>query len=399
MSVITNPELQRGKDESFDDYFIRLHTNKHDYKIDKFVIRDLLNEESGENYGESKWRKDFAQYRRWADYHVNKNLDQEIVDKYDEIKIEAAKAEVRRRDQNREFTKKIRNSARFDRIRDDMTEAILELEKKRPLTFSPPPPSTSDKHGLALFSDWHFGMDIDNRINTFNEQVFNERVQKLAQDVIKHGKTNGISTLHVANLGDLIGGLIHVSTRVQANTDSVEQTQYVTETLAEILAAFASEFEQVKFYSVAGNHGRLSPSKNDVGIKENFEYFINWYLKARLSHFPNITFEQEQDGFIPTKIKNQEVVFVHGHYDRVDQCVTRLPQLLGYIPSYIFGGHVHHNYEKEYGSTTVVVNGALVGADDYAMQGRFGTKPSQKFMVFDDEGIEATYIIRFKDGK
>lgn len=51
--------------------------------------------------------------------------------------------------------------------------------------------------------------------------------------------------------------------------------------------------------------------------------------------------------------------------------------------------------KKNTAKTTVVVNGALVGADDYAMQGRFGTKPSQKFMVFDDEGIEATYIIRF----
>ncbi|MER3123590.1 hypothetical protein [Bacillus altitudinis] len=72
MNISLDHELQRSKDESFDDYFIRLHTNKHDYKIDKFVIRDLLNEESGENYSESKWRKDFAQYRRWADFHVNK---------------------------------------------------------------------------------------------------------------------------------------------------------------------------------------------------------------------------------------------------------------------------------------------------------------------------------------
>jgi DNA repair exonuclease SbcCD nuclease subunit len=65
------------------------------------------------------------------------------------------------------------------------------------------------------------------------------------------------------------------------------------------------------------------------------------------------------------------------------------------VPSYIIGGHVHHNYEKEYGRTTVVVNGSLIGADDYAMQGRYGAKPSQKFMVFDEvEGLQATYIIK-----
>jgi hypothetical protein len=42
-----------------------------------------------------------------------------------------------------------------------------------------------------------------------------------------------------------------------------------------------------------------------------------------------------------------------------------------------------------------VVNGSLIGADDYAMQGRYGAKPSQKFMVFDEvEGLQATYIIK-----
>ncbi|MCY9226050.1 metallophosphoesterase [Bacillus haynesii] len=396
MTAVLNPALQRDKDESFTDYHIRLFKNKDTYNIDTKTIAELLNKEHGSHYDESKWRKDYKQYERWYAYIMSKNIDKDIQDKYQELFIESEKAKVRKRDQNREFAKKIRNQARFEKIKDDVAEAILNLESKRPLNFTSPSPVASEKHGLALFSDWHFGMEIENRINKFNKAIFNDRVEHLTKKVIEYGKLNHISTLHIANLGDLIGGLIHVSTRVQANEDAVEQIKYVSETLAEVLAKFASEFQEIRFYNVAGNHGRLSPSKNDVGIKENFEYLINWYLEARLRDIENISIEPEQDGFIPAKINNSEVVFVHGHYDRVDQCVTRLPQLLGYIPSYIFGGHIHHNYEKEYGSTTVVVNGALVGADDYAMQGRFGTRPSQKFLVFDDEGIEATYIIRFK---
>lgn len=268
MTAVLNPALQRDKDESFTDYHIRLFKNKDTYNIDTKTIAELLNKEHGSHYDESKWRKDYKQYERWYAYIMSKNIDKDIQDKYQELFIESEKAKVRKRDQNREFAKKIRNQARFEKIKDDVVEAILNLESKRPLNFTSPSSVATEKHGLALFSDWHFGMEIDNRINKFNKEIFNERVEHLTSKVIEYGKLNHISTLHIANLGDLIGGLIHVSTRVQANEDAVEQIKYVSETLAEVLAKFASEFQEIRFYNVAGNHGRLSPSKNDVGIKE-----------------------------------------------------------------------------------------------------------------------------------
>lgn len=392
-----NSNLIRRQDESFDDYHVRLFENKEAYGIDKFIIRDLLNKESGTVYDESKWRKDFAQYSKWKNYIADKDLDQEILDKYETIRIESEKEKIRNQDQKREYKKLIRNQARFEKIKDDVFRAILQLEKKKPLLPSPSYTEASEnKEGLALWSDWHFGMEIDNFSNKFNKEIFNSRVRELLNKTIEYGKLHNISTLHVANLGDLIGGLIHVSTRVQANEDVVEQTKYVSETLAELLAALANAFPKVKFYNIAGNHGRTQANKNDVGIKENFEYLIPWFLEARLSGFNNIDIVNEQDGFIIGKIANEDVVFVHGHYDRPDQSVTKIPQLTGIIPSFIFSGHIHHHFEKEYGRTTCVVNGSLVGNDDYAMQGRFGSKPSQKFIVFGDEGLECTYPIRLK---
>jgi hypothetical protein len=389
-----NP-IQREENESFLDYHVRLFANKETYELDTYQIADLLNKEYGTNYSESKWRKDYAAYVYWKDYIMNKNLDKEILDKYEEVRIESEKEKIRKRDQNREYGKKIANQARFEAIRDDVVKAIYHLENKKPLQFKPNyNTSLSQKHGLALFSDWHFGMEVSNSTNVFNKQVFNKRVEKLVSKIIEHGKTNQIHTLHVGQLGDLLAGMIHVSTRVQANEDVIEQTKYVSEVLAEVLSTLANEFPAIKYYNVIGNHGRTG-NKHDVGIKENFEYLIPWFLEARLKDFDNIEIITDQDGYITTKIFNDDIVLVHGNYDRVDQCVTRLPQVLGYVPSYIIGGHVHHNYEKEYGRTTVVVNGSLIGADDYAMQGRYGAKPSQKFMVFDEvEGLQATYIIK-----
>ncbi|MBL4950998.1 metallophosphoesterase [Neobacillus sp. YIM B02564] len=393
-----NPILKRKEEESFLDYQIRLFSNKDEYEIDSYQIADLLNAEYGSNYSESKWRKDYAAYVYWKDYIISKNLDDEILDKYEKVRIESEKEKIRKNDQKREYRKLISNQARFEAIKDDIYNAILHIEKKKPLYFDSPTISNFDgKEGLALFSDWHYGMDIDNSINVFNKDIFNKRINKLINKIIEYGTLNNISTLHIANLGDLVGGLIHVSTRVQANEDVIGQIKYVSETLSEILNKLSSIFPMIKFYNVVGNHGRTQANKHDVGMKENFEYLIPWYLEARLRNHSNIEIITEQDGYITTSIFNNEIVFVHGNYDRVDQCVTRLPQVLGYVPDYIIGGHVHHNYEKEYGATTVIVNSSLIGVDDFAMQGRFCAKPSQKFMIFDkEEGLESTYIIKLK---
>lgn len=391
--MIDNPILKRREDESFMDYHIRLFENKDEYGIDKFQISDLLNTEMGSNYDESKWRKDYAQYLKWKDYLVNKNLDKEILSKYEDNRIESEKEKIRQRDQRREYNKLIANQARFEGIKEDVYSAVLKLEKKKPLPFSPIIKSQGSKQGLALFSDWHFGMDIENSINKFNKQIFNERVEKLLNKIIEYGKLNDIHTLHIGQLGDLLSGIIHVSTRVQSNEDIIEQIKYVSEVLAELLSRLSCIFPKIKYYNVIGNHGRTG-NKHDVGIKENFEYLIPWFLEARLRDFNTIEIITDQDGYITTKIFNEDIVLVHGNYDRVDHCVTRLPQVLGYVPSYIMGGHIHHNYEKEYGKTTVIVNGSLIGADDYAMQGRYGAKPSQKFMIFDEDGLECTYVIK-----
>ncbi|MEM5009259.1 hypothetical protein WKH57_00930 [Niallia taxi] len=394
--MIETPILSKLDNESFMEYHIRLYDNKEEYGIDKFKIADLLNKEYGSSFDESKWRKDYAQYLKWKEFIISQNLDEQILEKYEEVRIESEKERIRKNDQKREYRKLIANQARFEDLARKVQDSILLIEKKKPLEFSlPSSPSLAEKHGLALFSDWHFGMDVNNSMNKFNKDVFFERVNKLTNSIIDKGKKNEISTLHVANLGDLLSGIIHVSTRVQSNEDIIEQTQLVSETLAEVLVKLACNFETINFYHLVGNHGRTG-NKNDVGMKENFEYLISWYLEARLRDVINVNIVTEQDGYLATQILGKRLIFVHGNYDRIDQCVTRLPQMLGYIPDYIIGGHIHHNYEKEHGKTTVIVNGSLIGMDDYAMQGRFAARPSQKFIVFDEnEGLEATYIIRF----
>jgi hypothetical protein len=396
--------LKRSKDESFRSYLIRLFSNKHAYGLNPDSITNLLNKEYGSDFGESKWRKMYASYTDWKDFIISENLDQEIIDKYESIKLEAEKEKIRKQDQKREYKKLVRNSARFEQLQDEIISAVSKLVKEKPLSISPTLPSYVDfdtsREGLVLFSDWHFGAEVNNSINHYNKEVFNKRVSYLVEKVIKYGKENHISTLNVGALGDFVHGLIHVSARVQSNEDIIQQITYVSEVISDVLVKLASEFPHIKAYFINGNHARPSGAKDDFALNENFELLLPWYIKARLNGIDNIDIQTERDGYLVTNIFDDKIIFVHGQFDRPDAAVNKLPQMLNILPQYIIGGHIHHNYLKEFGTTTTITNGSLIGADDYAVQGRFGTTPSQKFMVFDkNDGLESTYVIKLSNIK
>lgn len=61
-------ETKRLNSESFTDYFVRLFENKKAYQLNCQDIAELLNKESGEDYTESKWRKEFAAFNRGRVY-------------------------------------------------------------------------------------------------------------------------------------------------------------------------------------------------------------------------------------------------------------------------------------------------------------------------------------------
>lgn len=70
--MIVPEHLQRNEGESIDDYLLRLFDKKEEYEIDNYTIANLLNKEAGTDYGESKWRKDYASFKRWQNYFESK---------------------------------------------------------------------------------------------------------------------------------------------------------------------------------------------------------------------------------------------------------------------------------------------------------------------------------------
>ncbi len=78
MAVITpmNNEVSRQFGEDFTSYWIRLFENKDAYGLSCEEIAALLNHDQGVDYGESKWRKDYAMFSKGREYERKLNGSQ-----------------------------------------------------------------------------------------------------------------------------------------------------------------------------------------------------------------------------------------------------------------------------------------------------------------------------------
>lgn len=397
--MMTDTILQRGEDESFLDYHIRLFSNKDEYKINSVEIAELLNKEFGSNYDESKWRKEYAQYCKWKDYLINKDLDKEIVDKYEEIRIESEKEKIRKQDQKREYMKLIREQARIEHVKDEMIKEIKQLAKEKPLKWFERShfPTDFERESLLLLSDLHYGMFTRNYWNNFDNEEFKRRLNKLINKTIIYSKENKVKKLHLFLLGDLINGLIHQITRINNTEDAISQTMRVSELLAESISTLANEIEFVSIYNCRGNHDRVTPNKKDEIAKESFNDLIPWWLKERLSHVGNIEFVENtyDDEIVVADILGYTVFGVHGHKDKVNNVTHNLTMMTKMFPDYICMGHTHHHEENEYHEVEVIVNSSFSGVDEYAKDIRRTSKAAQKLIIFDkDESRLCTYNIQ-----
>lgn len=394
---MTPSDISRTPNESLDEYLIRIGDNLELYGLTWTSAANYLNQHVEDEYSESKWRKEYASYNRWKPFLTSQVVDSdEYIKDIQDKTTELQKQKFQFQDQKREYTNIVRQQARFEHLKDEINKAIFEVAKIKPLSIQNTHDEKLNGHAVALFSDWHFGADFKNSLNEYNPSIFRQRVEKLTSKIIKYGKRHSISKLTLGILGDMVSGLIHVSTRVQSSEDVIKQIQIVSETLAEVITKLASHFNVVEVINIIGNHSRTVSNKTESVLKENFEYLIPWYLESRLKDVKNVSIGKDTDGYFIYDVQGEKYVFVHGDLDYVSSCAKTLPQMLGIVPKMIFAGHIHHNTVKEHGRTTVVTNGALVGVDDYAISKRFYAEPMQKFMVLDGSDIECSYDIKLK---
>lgn len=290
-----------------------------------------------------------------------------------DLKNEIYKERVRLQDVNREKRNYLREQARFENLLEVLKENIVQIPQEKEAKISQ---SYNDRNNIAvaLLSDIHYGLQVDNNVNMYSTTIASSRLNFWSTKVIEYCQLYHVQTLNIVLCGDLISGLIKLSARVAQEEDVAEQIMTISEILSQEITKINSEISFVNIYGVVGNHSRMNASKEDNIDSENFERLIFRYIELRTGLK---VIDSGHSDYLEFNVGGSSCIATHGHNDKFGNVVNDFSKVLGYIPDYIYMGHTHHLQVEENGQTTVIANGSVVGADDYAVKIRKYTKPSQ----------------------
>lgn len=211
-------------------------------------------------------------------------------------------------------------STLFEIIGEKFAKAILAVPK---LPVIQPPPRKSSKalteeEMLLLVSDVQAGLTVDHKgsggIGNFNYEVLHQQAEYLKDSVIRiHAYHPNVTTLHIAMLGDMIeGSSIYAGQLRQVENEAVQQVIWCKERFARFVRDLAGQFQKVICYGVVGNHGRVHGKPGEFSPLNNLDYLLYHYLRDRLEHIPNVSWEIAGSWWHIATIQGWRVLMVHG---------------------------------------------------------------------------------------
>jgi hypothetical protein len=302
---------------------------------------------------------------------------------------------------------------KVDIIMDRLSTAISALPNI-PKPVYKPTILTKQKHspedvGL-MFSDCHIGLDYSleetGGISEYNVGIFEKRMKKLTTaltDIVElHSSLYPLPTLHIFSLGDIVAGLNSVGawSGTYINLTVWDQLMRGYEAITDAINYWLGLFENIKFYGVMGNHAR-------VAMKGLEKEYVNWdyvcynHLQLRFRNNDRVKFIIPKSWWIYETIRSHKFLMLHG--DDVKPTGNKLSSLatvaekmagiIGDVPDYTLAAHYHNAGEWETSYGRVVLNGAFLSGDIYALKNlQLNSRPCQRtFGIHDKRGMTWSY--------
>ena len=380
-------EFKKKDEETFDEYMIRIGQACSERKLTWCQAAELLNQATGSDYGECRYRKTYKAQKAGYDYALEHECGDAISDDIQRLKIERVKV----RDERAAANKVYRDMARIESIKDLIAAAVVPYDKNDFLNVVQYEYSNHDV--IVCLSDLHTGCGIDTAWNKFNKEVLKSRLESYVAQIYNIVARHAAEKIHVLLLGDLINGHIHVNTRVQNNENSIEQVMTAAELVSNFVAELYEVCSHIDVYAVSGNHSRVFPNKDEQVAGDELEALIPFYMKARLQNLPGI--DIKTDKLDPTfggfKARNSLVMYAHGDKDSPTNVVEHMTMMVKQPIDMVFLGHRHTNGLTTVHGTKVIESGCMCGADSYAVGIRKTDVPQQAVAVINDDGLECLY--------
>jgi hypothetical protein len=395
-----NSDFLRKENESAYNHIKRIVYGK---LVDKTITEDFeeLSEVifgEGNSYNSSEVRKRMYGIKRVIDLLEDERIenisDDKILKELEIKRTEIEKEKFRFFDQRTAYNKTVRDDARWDELKNIITNSIKTIKPySNEFKFNT---IQSDNDLLVGLNDIHFGIEINNYWNKYNSDIAKQRLEKYLQVIISVQQLHKSENCYVCANGDLISGNIHYTIALANRENVVEQVMGVSELISWFLSELSNHFKNVYFSVVAGNHSRLN-IKDMSPKNERLDDLIPFYIKARLQNLNNVfIIEDKIDNTMSMiKIRGLNYVGVHGDVDTVNG-ILKLVEMLPHKVYGILFGHLHHNSTNFIQGYKVMMSGSLMGTDDFCIEKRIFGKPQQLVAVCDKNGVKCTYDVIFE---
>ena len=314
---------------------------------------------------------------------------------YDRKKIEFQVERQKFFDQRNAFNKLVRERSRQEELNEILVAAIQSGNLLQ-LNYEYHEVIPSDNDLLVSLNDIHYGATVNNYWNTYNSDICREMMRRYLDNVIQIAHTHGSENCVVWANGDEISGNIHKSITVTNKENVIEQIKGVSELIAEFIAELSKHFATVTFVSVAGNHSRLDPNKDNALVSERLDDLIEWYLAARLQSFENVIIgggEKVDETMYLIDVRGKTYCGVHGDFDGSPSKIQAL-QTMARKPLYaVLSGHLHHCKMDDVQGIRTIMAGSFLGMEDYCVQKRIYGRPEQMVCVCDETGVRCSYNV------
>ena len=252
---------------------------------------------------------------------------------------------------------------------------------------------------IVCLSDFHLGINADTVFGKYNSDIAKDRLIQFFVEIIKIQKTHGSQNVYLTCLGDMISGSIHPTVQLENRENVVQQVQMASEYIAAFTYELSKYFENVYVADVAGNHSRIGLKDNCLR-NERLDDLIVWYLKAKLGHISHIHFVEDvyDETISAIEVRGNEFLLVHGDYDMFSEAgLNKLCMFIGHKPCGILLGHLHHCSFDDINDVKLIRSGSFAGTcDNYTIQKRLYSKPSQMVCVVNQDGVQAFYPVMLK---
>lgn len=305
--------------------------------------------------------------------------------------IRAEKQEIRKEkqklfDERTALNKILREQGRMESMFDIVKRAIEEYQ---PIKFNyvPTKIQDSDNDLIIHLTDVHCGVDIISKFNIFNIDILKQRLQKYLDEIMDIKNTYKSQNAYVILGGDMIQGIIHLNSRIEAKENVVTQIMEVTDLVSNFIYELSKEFQYVEVHTTAGNHSRSTANKEETTRGDNFDLLIPFACKKDLKNIQNVKFvDNELECDIATfKVRGHMIYATHGDKDTVKNVVYHMTQFARKaklpLPDMCYLGHRHTNGLTTVDDVKVIESGCVDGMDSYAIDKRLVGTPEQTVTV------------------